>query len=128
GGFTSFSTANNTRVVRLTSSGALDATFTSALGLSLAPRKVLLQPDGKILVAGEFIGLDTPFGKHGIARLDTTGAIDGTFDPGLGTDGPTIETIALQPDSKIVIVGGFPTFNGTTVNGVARLNSGGALD
>ncbi|HJY27664.1 MAG TPA: choice-of-anchor Q domain-containing protein, partial [Pyrinomonadaceae bacterium] len=128
GGFISFSTANNTRVVRLNSNGTLDGTFNSALGISMAPRQVLVQPDGKILVAGEFIGVDTPFGKHGIARLETSGAIDGTFDPGLGTDGHTIQAIALQPDSKIVIVGGFPTFNGTTVNGVARLDSGGSLD
>jgi|GEM_PF-1608191 len=128
GGFVNFSTANNTRIVRLNSSGGLDTTFNPALGISLAPHQILLQPDGKILVAGEFIGVDTPFGKHGIARLETNGAIDGSFDPGLGTDGHTIEALALQPDSKIVIVGAFPTFNGVTVNGVARLDSGGSLD
>ncbi|HJU92491.1 MAG TPA: Ig-like domain repeat protein [Pyrinomonadaceae bacterium] len=128
GGFLSFGGVNNTRIVRLTSTGALDATFNPVLGTSLAPRQVLLQPDGKILVAGEFIGIDTPFGKQGIARLETSGAADPTFNPGLGTDGHTIEAMALQPDSKIVIVGWFPTFNGTTVNRVARLNSGGSVD
>ena len=128
GGFIIFGTATNTRIVRLESSGAMDATFNPALGISLVPRQVLLQSDGKILVAGEFIGNDTPFGKRGIARLETTGAVDGLFDPGTGTNGNTISALALQPDSKIVIAGGFPTFNGVTVNGLARLNSGGSLD
>lgn len=129
GGFLSFAGADNTRIVRLTSSGALDMTFNpAALGTSLAPHSILVQPDGKILVGGEFIGVDTPFGKQGIARLETNGAVDPTFNPGLGTEGHTVTAMALQPDSKIVIVGGFPTFNGMTVNRVARLNSGGSLD
>ena len=128
GGFISFGGADNTRLVRLTSSGALDGTFNSATGLSLAPSQIVLQPDGKILVAGVFIGTDTPFGKQGIARLETNGAADPTFDPGLGTEGNTIDAMALQPDSKIVIVGDFPTFNGTTVNRVTRLNSSGSVD
>ena len=128
GSFDTFGSATNTRIVRLDSSGALDPTFNSALGISLAVRRALLQPDGKILVVGEWVGNDTPFGNKGIARLETTGAIDATFNPGTGTAGNTIEGVALQPDGKIVIVGWFPTFNGTTVNGVARLTSAGAVD
>lgn len=128
GSFDTFGPATNTRIVRLDSAGALDAAFNSALGISLAVRRALLQPDGKIVVVGEWVGNDTPHGNKGIARLETTGAIDGTFNPGTGTAGSTIEGVALQPDGKIVIVGTFPTFNGTTVNGVARLTSAGAVD
>lgn len=128
GGFISYGGANNTRIVRLESTGALDATFNSGMGISLAPHDVLLQPDGKIVVGGEFIGNDTPFGHQGIVRLETSGAIDPTFDPAVGTNGGTIEALALQPDSKIIAAGGFATYNGFTVNGIARLNSTGSLD
>ncbi len=128
GGFTSFAGASDTRLVRLNSNGTVDGTFNSALGLSLAPRQVVLQPDGKILVGGEWVGTDTPFGNRGIARLESNGAPDATFNPGTGTNGQTVDALALQPDSRIVIVGRFPSFNGTTVNGVARLHSSGSPD
>lgn len=128
GGFTTFGTATNTRLVRLNDNGTLDGSFSSALGTSLAVRRIKLQSDNKILVGGEFIGIDTPFGKRGIARLETTGAADASFDPGLGTDGGTVEDFVLQPDSKIVIAGWFNSFNGTPRSKIARLSSNGALD
>jgi len=41
---------------------------------------------------------------------------------------PTIWSIALQPDGKIVIGGQFSTVGGVTRNHIARLNSDGTLD
>ena len=72
-----------------------------------------------------------------IARLNTTGVIDGTFNapsgvgasnPGLGTT-TTVYSIALQSDGKILIAGNFTKYNGASVcYGVARLNADGSLD
>jgi hypothetical protein len=39
-----------------------------------------------------------------------------------------VDDIAIQPDGKILIGGNFTTFNFTTVNRLARLNSDGTLD
>jgi uncharacterized delta-60 repeat protein/CSLREA domain-containing protein len=128
GGFTNFAAASNTRIVRLQSNGSLDPSFNSALGLSMAVRQALVQTDGKIFVAGEWIGNDTPYGKQGIVRLESSGSVDASFNPGLGTNGHTVQAFAIQPDSKVVIVGAFPSYNGTPINGVARLHSGGSLD
>ncbi len=127
GSFESFGSATNTRIVRLDTTGTIDPAFNSALGIGLFVRRLVLQPDGKIVVVGEPVG-DLSFGNKGIARLETSGALDATFNPDTGTAGSTIEGVALQPDGKIVIVGSFPTFNGTTFNGVARLTSTGAID
>ena len=36
--------------------------------------------------------------------------------------------VALQPDGKVLIGGGFTTVNGTNRSGIARLNANGSLD
>lgn len=87
---------------------------------------VLVQPDGKLLVAG--------FGGSNTALTVTRLHPDGSFDPGFDADGTagadfggreTGTAAMLQPDGRIVLVG-------TTSLGddmaVARLQPGGALD
>jgi uncharacterized delta-60 repeat protein len=56
-----------------------------------------------------------------------TGTLDDSFNIG---DGPSssIETIAIQSDGKILIGGLFTSYNGTSINRLARLNSDGSLD
>jgi len=91
---------------------------------------VLIQPDGKILVAGAVMGV--PAGQFVVARLTLTGTLDTTFD----TDGVKvfevagsggITALALQSDGKIVAVGARST-SGRLDFAVARLKPGGALD
>ncbi len=59
------------------------------------------------------------------------GIVDPTFDPAIGA-GPVpyhrISCMAVQPDSKILVGGGFSQFQGVTRKGIARLLSNGALD
>ncbi len=93
------------------------------------------QPDGKLLVAGQFTSLRPGVGasatRNNLARLNTDGSVDATFDP--NANGP-IRALILQPDGRIVIGGDFTTVqpNGasatTTRNRVARLNTNGTLD
>lgn len=85
-----------------------------------------LQSDGKILIGGVFTtynGVDTNY----LARLNTDGSIDNTFNIGLGSNG-NISKIFIQPDGKILIGGIFSSFNGTLRNNIARLNSDGSID
>ncbi len=42
---------------------------------------LVIQPDGKILIGGEFTRIGEEV-RHGIARLNTDGSVDTTFDPG----------------------------------------------
>jgi len=76
-----------------------------------------IQPDGKILLGGLFT---TVYGasRNRIARLNPDGTLDNTFNPGTGAAGQigsAVYSIAVQPDTKVLIGGTF-----TSVNGVAR--------
>jgi len=92
-----------------------------------------LQPDGKILIGGSFTKVNGT-SRNGIARLNSGGTLDTTFNPGTGisvastSNVPIVYAIARQADGKIVIGGIFSYFNGTARYGIARLNSGGTLD
>lgn len=92
-------------LARLNANGSLDRTFGSAgiaetqIGSFGAAASVLaLQPDGKILLAGEGT----------MARYSASGQLDGSF--GSGGLAPILVTsptaIALQPDGKILLSGG----------------------
>ena len=94
------------------------------------------QSDGKIIIAGSFTEYNG-ITRNRIARLNSNGALDNTFNPGnsISTDKVLdedeelmISGVAIQNDGKIVIVGNFTSFNGTSRNKIARLNSNGDLD
>lgn len=59
--------------------------------------------------------------------LAQMGGLDHTFVTGTGTDN-AILSMVKQPDGKMLISGAFTTYNGTTVNRIARLNTDGTLD
>jgi uncharacterized delta-60 repeat protein len=92
-----------------------------------------VQPDGKVLIGGNFTavgggGSGTP--RHKLARLDADGSVDTTFDPGANG---LVFALAVQPDGKILVGGIFTTLGGggtgtTTRNSIGRLNADGSLD
>lgn len=88
--------------------------------------KAIPQPDGKIIVVGNFSYIGA-MERAGIARLKADGTLDPTFDPGAGANG-AINLVALQSDGKVLITGSFTAVTGTTRPGIARLNSDGKLD
>src|SRR5215467_9786835 len=119
-------------------SGTLDASFgtsgkaTTDFGIPAAARTLVVQADGKILVAGVAVvnggtafalahynsngTLDTSFGTGG--KVTTAFDFPGNFD--------AVFTVVPQPDGKFVAVG-------TTVNlfadfALARFNANGTLD
>ncbi len=136
-------------VVRLNQDGTLDNTFgingvvramitgdsTVAEGNSIA-----VQPDGKIVVAGNANGPKDAFGYtnyFAVTRFNTNGTIDNTF----GRNGSSLfyfntvthsgdcNSLALQKDGKIVLGGGdFNDSLSISVFAVARLNSDGSID
>lgn len=128
GDFPSFDGRANTRgIVRLTTAGAWDSTFASSGTSFNGPvLKLAVQADGKILAAGEF----TAYGANAalrLARLNADGTFDSTLVQGTGFDG-AINSVAVQADGKIVVVGDFSSYNGAFCGRVARLTSVGALD
>ncbi len=92
------------------------------------------QPDGKILVAGQFTLLGANgnwFGRTNIGRLNADGTVDLSFNPPApNTDaGSTVVScLAEQTDGKVLIGGHFFSLDGTPRYCIARLNPNGSLD
>ncbi len=118
-------------VVRFNADGSLDNSFNpGGTGQDGNVYAVVLQPDGKIIIAGSIVSYNN-VAKGGIVRLNPDGTLDTTFNTngeGTNTGFSLVYNLGLQADGKIVIAGQFSSYNGTTQNSVARLNSDGTLD
>jgi uncharacterized delta-60 repeat protein len=106
--------------------GAPMSSFNSGTGVSDYIKAVAIQTDGKVLVGGYFTTYNGVTANC-IARITSTGVIDSTFVTGTGFN-VNVQAMALQSDGKIVVGGQFTSYNGTTRNRIARLNSDGSLD
>ena len=114
------------RIARLNPDGLLDESFTIRAGVNKDIRAVVVQPDGKILLAGHFDGVA---GRrlNGVARFNADGSRDGTFRPGTGTTA-FVWALALRPDGKILAVGDFKDFSGKPCCRLVRLDTDGTVD
>ena len=126
GVFTSFNSTNRFHVARLNSDGSLDASFNTGVGVNGSVWALSLQPDGKVIVGGNFTSVNST-NRNYIARLNIDGSLDTGFSPGVGPNA-TVNAIALQGDGKIVIGGQFTTIDNTNFSSIARLNADGTLD
>lgn len=108
-------------VARPASAQTLDPTF--APSLSDTVRTVAMQPDGHIVVGGDFrqvSGQPRPF----LARLRA----DGTVASAPAMPDNRVEAIAVQADGKMIIGGDFETVGGVPRHYVARLLPDGQID
>ncbi len=126
GSFTSMDGDSRNRIARLNADGSLDTSFLPGSGANGTIWSVALQPDGKILVGGEFTSFNAINRSH-VARLNADGSVDTTFDLGVGPNG-TVFSVAVQTDGKILIGGEFDSISGTNRASIARLNADGTLD
>ncbi len=128
GAFTSSDGVGRNRLARLNSDGSTDAAFMPAgTGLNNTAYVVTVQPDGKVLVGGAFSSANG-VGRNRIARFNTDGSLDASFDPGMGFNGYYVESITVQPDGKIIVGGEFTMFNGIAAPHLVRLNTDGSRD
>src|SRR5438093_1558746 len=80
---------------------------------------VVVQPDGKILIGGEFSSV-LGVTRNNIARLNTDGTLDTAFNPNAES---FVVSIAVQADGKILAGGGFTSIGGQARNKIARLDA-----
>ena len=127
GRFTTVAGVTKNRIARLNYDGTLDNTFNigANLGVSNTLRGIVVQPDQKILICGNFQIARGVFVYHA-ARLEPDGSLDTTFGPANTSAG--CAAIGLQPDGKVVLGGDFAQIQGVTQNGIARLETDGSLD
>jgi len=125
-------------LLRYNSNGMLDSTFDTdgkvitSLGNGAITSSVMLQNDGKIIVAGYAESTELL-----LLRYNSDGTLDSTFDTdgkvitslwnATGFSGVTLSSVTLQDDGKIVVAGN--VFNASTSDSaLARYNSDGTLD
>ncbi len=125
GNFTTYQGVTHNRIVRLNADGSADASFAIGTGANSNIFVTAIQPDGKILIAGEFSSVNGT-SRSKIARLNTDGTVDAAFTSA-GVNA-IIYSMAVQTDGKIVIGGTFTTVTGQSKNRIARLNADGTLD
>jgi uncharacterized delta-60 repeat protein len=134
-----YSGKNQIALVRYNSNGSLDTSFDSdgkvaitvALGVSVA-NDLVIQPDGKIVVAGSaFVTSNVDFA---LVRFNPNGSLDTTFDSdGIVTTpvtdrGDYANSVALQPDGKLLVAGGVEATASYRTFGLVRYMSDGSLD
>ncbi len=131
------SSKNLIAVIRLNSNGTLDNTFSSdgkvktTIKNVAVANSIAIQTDGKIIVAGDYVntsGIDMV-----VVRYKSNGALDNSF---AGNGKASIDfgnndfgnSVAIQSDGKIVVVGETEIADYNSKFAIARLNKNGTLD
>ena len=128
GDFTTVNTETRGRFARLDANGTLNSGFGVNNRANGAIHALLIQPDGKVVLGGEFTQfLPISTTRNRIARLDISGSIDATFSTGSGANAIVTE-LALQTGGKILIGGGFTLLRGGNRKRFARMNSDSSVD
>lgn len=140
-GYTNNSGSNDFAIARFNSNGSTDNTFdldgqvTTSFGTDDRANSVLIQPDGKIVVAGSW---DGGASEIALARYNTNGSLDTSFS----SDGKTYASfaptgfglaefgnaIALQKDGRIIVGGYTNQFDANNDFGIMRFKTDGTLD
>jgi uncharacterized delta-60 repeat protein len=135
--------AGEGHLVRYEAEGVLDVSFgtggvvatPSALACSGAARPMLLQPDGKILLAGGTVGGGPSCSPDFVVvRFGSDGSPDAGFGSGGVAVSATADTdeipggLALQPDGKVLVAGWEFVSGGSRSFTVARFDADGTLD
>ncbi len=126
GFFTSFNGTSRTRIARVNADGSLDSGFNPGIGANSTVFALAVQPDGRVLVGGLFTSFNGTL-RNRMARVHIDGSLDTGFTPGIGANFP-VQTIAVQPDGRVLLGGDFSSFNGASRNGIVRTNADGSLD
>jgi len=126
GTFSDYGGIPRLNVARLLPDGGLDLSFKPGTGANGWVYAIALQPDGKVLIGGDFT-LVNGTARARLARLDTNGVVDTAFNPGSGANN-RVTTLAVQPDGKILAGGWFTNFNGFARSRLVRLEANGAVD
>jgi uncharacterized delta-60 repeat protein len=108
------------------SPGDLHAGLNPGTGADSRVLAVARHADGRLIVGGQFTVFNG-LSRRRLTQLNYDGSTDLSFDPGTAADG-TMQAVAVQPDGKVLLAGGFSVVNGVARSRVARLNADGTLD
>jgi len=109
GSFTAVGGLTRNEIVRLNTDGTVDASFVPPTTINGAVRSILVQPDGKILIGGDF-SVNTGKASSHVVRLATTGALDTNFTGNSYLNG-SVYALALQANNSFLAGGTFSSYN-----------------
>lgn len=128
GVFTAYGATAANRFTLLNSNGTLNTAFNTAMGAGPngQVRRFAIDSAGRAVIVGTFTTVDGVARSH-IARINTDGTLDLTFDPGAGFNSSLLDDIVILGSGVIVAVGGFITYDGTASNRIIGLNPDGTI-
>ena len=126
GSFTMYKGDTENQIIRLNIDGTKDSSFNTGIGFNSTILAIEIQTDDKIVVGGQFTTYKGGT-ENRIIRLNTDGTKDYSFNAGTGFN-YTVLAMATQTDGKILVGGGFTTYNRDAENYFIRLNTNGAKD
>ena len=142
GEFTMANGVKSNRIVRFEKDGRIDLSFVTGEGFDNDVLALVIQPDGRIVVGGKFQKYNGQY-RMGLARLNSDGSLDSTFNVGRGvhTDqngwvhgldiqkkGWSDEIDYSTDPYKIIVAGCFTRYNNYPAFSLARVHINGALD
>ncbi len=130
GRFSTFNGILRHGIVRLNQDGSLDTTFDPGEGTNFGNVSGLtLQPDGRVIIAGTFHSYDG-IPRHCLARLESDGSLDATFDPdgGIEDESSSAQVVVVLADDKLLVGGHFSEYDSIPRTGIIRLNSDASMD
>lgn len=128
GNFTSYKgSGGKTRIIKMSASGTYNSSFVIGTGFNSYPLAMKHQPDGKLIVVGNFTTYKG-VSRNRIVRLNPNGDYDTTFSIGTGFNG-IAKTIEILPDGSILVGGDFTSYDTfTNVFSIVKLSASGELD
>lgn len=126
GDFLTVDGVTRNRIARLNPDGTLDETFNPGTGANQNVNKLEIDSNGKVVIVGNFTTVNGT-NRSRVARLNSDGSHDLTFNPGLGAN-CEINALAFDSIDRVLIGGCFEVIDGISRIGIARLNNNGTLD
>ena len=111
-------------LMRYTATTSVDGTFqTATSGNGNRVNAMLVQPDGKILIAGSFSQVNGT-ARANVARLNADGSLDASFN---AATNDAVYSAVLLENGNVLLGGNFTSVNGATAQHFAYVSSTGAL-
>lgn len=125
GNFIGVNGFSRNRLTRLNANGTMDASFNIGSGADQTVYSTLIQPDGKIIIAGNLTTYNALI-RNKITRLDLGGTLDPAFTGVTGTNN-TVKKIVIQSSGNVLFGGKFTSINGVNKNYLGRFNPNGSF-
>lgn len=126
GTFTAYQGVSANRIIRLNTNGTRDNTFVIGTGFNGFTQVPRFDSTYKIIVTGLYSEYDG-YPANRLIRLNTDGSVDTTLVIGIGFNNTTVDVL-VNPDDSMIVTGYFTSYNGSTREGMVKLDSLGAVD